>query len=732
MKYFCLIMLSVWMMNPANLVAQSYENSVNGDHRALMDIYHATDGDNWYNNDGWGGPPETMGSWWGVATDSNGRVVHLDLQRGTKSMPAERSNPSPETAGNNLKNADSKGNLIPGREFPESIGNLTKLKYLNLKQNVLRGPIPKGITNLSSAERILLSGHPREPEVRGSNHPVVSSSGKKDQSTNFWEGELPDNIDRLQSLVVWESIQSGLGGNLPVEFGSLPNLAMIMLSYQDETVGGFTGTLPVEWANATNLKNIDITRSKLEGFIPPEWGNLQLSHIKLGGNNLEGPIPTTFANFVDMGAIHLGNNNLSGPFPSFLLQGNRNPFIDTILLNGNNFSGEIPEIDLSESETGYRHISVLNIHLNQFEGQIPKWITELRLVQMDWSFNNFSGQLPAEFSDPLAMIHERMRYMRVNSNKLEGSLPDVSWSNSLLSLRFDNNNFSGSIPESWGDISTNRSLSIRLDKNSLSGTIPLKVANLSISGGEKLTLVDISENKFSQPEIDPFKEALLDKHPEVDFKYSGQKPSGSSGDGGEGEEGSSDDSDRNRKGPKKSSPSNNEKNVSKKPTFKWESVEGADSYTIEVSSAETSLVLIEEEVYDTLFTPDKEFQPNSKYNWRVRANINGEAAEWSDNWEFTTESDNREFEFETELSQNYPNPFNPSTQIRFTLTDAQQVSLKVYDMAGRLVANLVDRTEYSAGTYEVTFNANSLASGIYFYRFITEREIVTRKMTLMK
>jgi len=56
----------------------------------------------------------------------------------------------------------------------------------------------------------------------------------------------------------------------------------------------------------------------------------------------------------------------------------------------------------------------------------------------------------------------------------------------------------------------------------------------------------------------------------------------------------------------------------------------------------------------------------------------------------------------------------------------------VYDMTGRLVANLVDRTEYSAGTYEVTFNASSLASGIYFYRFITEREIVTRKMTLMK
>ena len=115
----------------------------------------------------------------------------------------------------------------------------------------------------------------------------------------------------------------------------------------------------------------------------------------------------------------------------------------------------------------------------------------------------------------------------------------------------------------------------------------------------------------------------------------------------------------------------------------------------------------------------------------MQAVKDGEPGDWSDTWEFTTEPD-EEIVFEAELQQNYPNPFNPTTQIRFSISEAQQVSLRVYDMAGRLVATLVNNETVTAGAHEVTFNASSLASGIYFYRFITESEIVTRKMTLMK
>ncbi len=91
----------------------------------------------------------------------------------------------------------------------------------------------------------------------------------------------------------------------------------------------------------------------------------------------------------------------------------------------------------------------------------------------------------------------------------------------------------------------------------------------------------------------------------------------------------------------------------------------------------------------------------------------------------------REKPAETTLSQNFPNPFNPSTQIQFTLTETQQVSLRVYNLTGQLITTLIDGT-VPGGTHQVTFNAGNLASGIYIYRLITEKEKITYQMTFIK
>jgi regulation of enolase protein 1 (concanavalin A-like superfamily) len=86
---------------------------------------------------------------------------------------------------------------------------------------------------------------------------------------------------------------------------------------------------------------------------------------------------------------------------------------------------------------------------------------------------------------------------------------------------------------------------------------------------------------------------------------------------------------------------------------------------------------------------------------------------------------------EFSLSANYPNPFNPSTVIRYTLPHAAPVTLEVYAVTGERVRVLVRETQ-EAGAYSVRFDAQGLASGMYFYRIRTGDFVATKRMLLMR
>lgn len=84
-----------------------------------------------------------------------------------------------------------------------------------------------------------------------------------------------------------------------------------------------------------------------------------------------------------------------------------------------------------------------------------------------------------------------------------------------------------------------------------------------------------------------------------------------------------------------------------------------------------------------------------------------------------------------ELYQNYPNPFNPTTTIKFSIVEQSQVTLKVYDILGKVVTTLVDGVKQS-GTFNVNFNGSNLTSGIYFYKLETNNYTATKKLLLLK
>lgn len=84
------------------------------------------------------------------------------------------------------------------------------------------------------------------------------------------------------------------------------------------------------------------------------------------------------------------------------------------------------------------------------------------------------------------------------------------------------------------------------------------------------------------------------------------------------------------------------------------------------------------------------------------------------------------------LAQNYPNPFNPSTQITFALSTAQKVTLKVFDLAGKEVATLLQNAHKPAGVHQLTFDAATLSSGVYFYQLRAGEFVETKKMLLAR
>jgi len=103
------------------------------------------------------------------------------------------------------------------------------------------------------------------------------------------------------------------------------------------------------------------------------------------------------------------------------------------------------------------------------------------------------------------------------------------------------------------------------------------------------------------------------------------------------------------------------------------------------------------------------------------------------NYSFSTiavvKAENAPIEFA--LYQNYPNPFNPVTMISFSVPVKTLVTLSVYDLLGKEIAVLLTEVK-EPGEYDVQFNAEKLAAGVYYYTLISGDERLTQKLILLK
>ncbi|KAF8026794.1 hypothetical protein BT93_F3314 [Corymbia citriodora subsp. variegata] len=293
--------------------------------------------------------------------------------------------------------------------FITSLTNCSRLKIIGARSNLLEGPLPDSLGNLSNG----VSGI--------------------DVSCNLVYGTIPPGIGNLFNLSYLNLSNNSLGGHVPSSIGALHNLHVLYLS-----INMLTGEIPSSIGNSTLLNRLYLSFNDFYGEIPQSLGNCkQLNELELSNNNLSGSIPGEILSLSTISIIfNLAHNQLSGSLPSQV--GSLANLVE-LDLSFNKLTGPIPS-----SIGKCLLLERLSLAVNSFYGEIPPALGTLRgLQELDVSHNDFSGKIPLF----LAQLTD-LRYLNLSLNKLEGEVPKqgVFLNASAMSV-FENWNLCGGIAE---------------------------------------------------------------------------------------------------------------------------------------------------------------------------------------------------------------------------------------------------------------------------------------------
>ena len=513
----------------------------------------------WTDKTGWENmTPETMGDAVGVTVNGEGRVTRIDMQKVTTQIISGRHLPT--------------GNKLVGT-LPPEIGNLTKLKYINIKQNYFYGEIPDVFGSMQNLERFSLAGQTEEFQWaynrRTSWHELAHVRGFDDPNDPYTGSWGSVNVGK--NIVVSNRFKS----ELPRSLGNLPKLELIEIRKQY-----LLGSLPEEWGNITTLKGLALSAPRrynsplLQMSIPASWGSFtEMIFFKLEGHYqgdtwLIGGLPTGLENWSNLANIavysaglsgfapeftsardvryyNISRNNFSGEFPWASIFNGDNSRISKLSISRNNFSGELPETippATYPSNNPNYNLAAVSITQNSFSGQLPAWLglfPDLQIINV--SRNNFSGDLH-DILPPLAE-KPRLRAIRAEHNNIGGTLPEVEFKSDVLRvLQFHENNIEGEIPDSWisfffldGEWKSGVNFSsFNFSHNKMSGRIPDWGLNVSWSSFQSYTF---EENNHSFADIVPVYQDLKNFFGN-DFTVNNQNPFGTAetmsvSDGGE-------------------------------------------------------------------------------------------------------------------------------------------------------------------------------------------------------
>ncbi|KAI5345626.1 hypothetical protein L3X38_013503 [Prunus dulcis] len=325
-----------------------------------------------------------------------------------------------------LHHLDLHGINFNGSQFPNFIGSLSNLRYLDLSDTLLGGKFPSQVGNLTNLQHLGLSFNDFTNAENLDWLPLLSSLRYLDLSgTNLsnvldWP-EAINKLPELTNLTLWEcDLPSPILSPLSY-INSSKSLASADLSFNHLSTSIFL------WLSNynTSLVYLDLTNNFLAGSIPDVLGNMStLAHLDLSNNQLEGGDPHSFSRLCSLQSLDLATNRL-------------------------NVSGQLAKfVQILFSTCAQNSLEILDLSWNGIAGSLPDLTKLSSLATLLLNNNKFSGVISGTHFSKLS----KLQVLDFSWNDLAGSLPDLTNLSSLEILFLHNNQLSRAIPEIFGSV----------------------------------------------------------------------------------------------------------------------------------------------------------------------------------------------------------------------------------------------------------------------------------------